>query len=84
MAQVTVQLKPAAQAQEELRRALEEAIRELELSSFRLETVFPGETEDPHKGLFVVNVPKGHERLLEAMEGHALVERAFLAPTRGP
>ena len=83
MAQVTVQLKPATQAQEELRRALEEAIRELELSSFRLETVFPGETEDPHKGLFVVNVPKGYERLLEAMKGHALVERAFMAPTRG-
>ena len=83
MAQVTVQLKPATQAQEELRRALEEAIRELELSSFRLETVFPGETEYPHKGLFVVNVPKGYERLLEAMKGHALVKRAVLAPTRG-
>lgn len=83
MAQVTVQLKPAAQSQEELRRALDEAIRALELSSFRLETVFPGETEEPYKGLFVISVPKGHERLLEALEGHALVERAFLAPTRG-
>ncbi len=83
MPHVTVQIKPSDRSQEDLQRALREAIRDLELPFFSLETVFPGETEDPHKGLFVFNVSQGHQRLLEAMQGNALVERAFLAPTRG-